>query len=81
MRVQIVAEPDGRIVSLTVMHPAPETPPLRRAVPGVQGDQVICELELPDRLQRCRLVDLVQDYRVEGSGKKARLVPWEEVGA
>lgn len=78
MRVQVVAEPDGRIVSLTVVAETPETSPLRRSVPGVEGKQVTYELELSDRLTRCRLVDVVQDYRIDKSGKRPHLVPWRE---
>lgn len=78
MKVNVVSDERGRIISLSVPGDISGLSGIARAGVLLKPGQYIHTLDIPLELEKASLLELHRTLRVEGVGDKARLVKLEQ---
>ena len=74
MKVQVVSDDRGRILSLSVMGDVRGVSGIGKAGVLTKPGQSIHTLEIPAEFEKRSLLELHRELRVDATGEKARLV-------
>ena len=77
MKVHVVSDDRGRIISLSVLSDVRGVSGIGKAGVLTKPGQSTHTLEVPAGFEKRSLLDLHRELRVEGTGEKARLVRLE----
>jgi hypothetical protein len=78
MKVQVVSDERGRIISLGVLTDIRGVSGIAKAGVLPKPGQTVHTLEVPTKLEKHSLLELHRALRVDGVGETARLVPLEQ---